>query len=167
MLPTRFLAFTDIQVPLALCSLNGHSKLLKQLTGVSLAICAIMLDKKEIKTKLWRLSRDAVTLRHTLCQKVNLRRDLTWHFFETLEFFLKFRRGSYHPKEQLSTKPRDFLPLRECKNRAFLKRVILHSLIENIRKCSFWSGLSNMEVPYLENMIWWTNKLNFTQISPS
>ena len=94
-----------------------------------------------------------MTLRHTLCQKVNLQRDLTLHFFETLEFFLKFRRCSYHPKQQLSTKPRDFLPLKECKNHAFLKRVILHSRIENIRKCSFWLGLSNMEVPYLENMI--------------
>ena len=94
-----------------------------------------------------------MTLRHTLCQRENLQRDLTLHFFETLEFFQKFRRCSYHPKEQLSTKPRDFLPLRECKNHAFLKRVILHSRIENIRKCSFWLGLSNMEVPYLENMI--------------
>ena len=161
-----FLLCAEIRPPLALCSSNGHSKKSKLPGGGLLTQCAIMSDKRSMSTKSGRLSRDDVTPRHTLWQNVNLQRDVTWHFFDTLEFFLKFRRGSYHPKEQLSTKPRDFLPLRECKNHAFLKRVILHSRIENIRKCSFWSGLSNMEVPYLENMIWWTNKLNFNKIGP-
>ena len=118
-LPTRFFASADICGPLALCSWNRHSKLPKQLTGVSLAICSVMLNKKEIKTKSGRLSRDAVMLRHTLCQKVNLQWNLTWHFINTPEFFLIFRRGFYHSKEQLSKKSRDFLSLRQCKNRAF------------------------------------------------
>ena len=125
----RFLACADIQAPLVLCSSNGHSKSPKQATGVSVTLCATMSNKRDMSTKPGRLSSDAVTLRHPLRQKVNLQRDLTWHFNNTLEFFLKFRIGSYHPKEQLKKKPRDFLPLRECKNRAFLKRVILHSRI--------------------------------------
>ena len=79
-------------------------------------------------TKPGRVSRDAVTLSHTLCQKVNLQRDLTLKIFETLEFFLKFRRGSYEPKEQESTKPRDFLTLGELKDSPFVTRVILHNV---------------------------------------
>ena len=48
-------------------------------------------------------------------------------FYRT-EFFLKFRRGSYEPKEQESTKPRDFLTLGELKDSPFVTRVILHNV---------------------------------------
>ena len=51
--------------------------------------------------------------------KNKLQQDLTWHFNNTPEFFLIFRRGFYHSREQLSKKSRDFLSLRQCKNRAF------------------------------------------------
>ena len=48
--------------------------------------------------------------------------------FYSTQFFFKFRRGSYEPKEQESTKPRDFLTLGELKDSPFVTRVILHNV---------------------------------------